>query len=39
MTDRALRLDAAMAAHGAEHALVYGANRFGSGVGWLTAGR
>ena len=39
MTDRALRLDAAMAAHGAEHALVYGANRFGSAVGWLTAGR
>ncbi len=36
MTDRALRLDAAMAAHGAEHALVYGANRFGSAVGWLT---
>ena len=36
MTDRALRLDAALAAHGAEHALIYGANRFGSGVGWLT---
>jgi Xaa-Pro dipeptidase len=36
MTDRALRVDAEMAAHGAEHALIYGANRFGSAVGWLT---
>jgi Xaa-Pro aminopeptidase len=33
---RAARLDAALAEHGAEHAVVYGANRFGSGVGWLT---
>jgi Xaa-Pro dipeptidase len=36
MAARAARLDAMLAEHGAEHALVYGANRFGSGVGWLT---
>lgn len=36
MTARGARLDAVMAEHGAEHALVYGANRFGSAVGWLT---
>jgi Xaa-Pro dipeptidase len=36
MAARAARLDAVLAEHGAEHALVYGANRFGSGVGWLT---
>jgi Xaa-Pro aminopeptidase len=36
MADRALRLDAAMAEHGAEHAVIYGADRAGSAVGWLT---
>jgi Xaa-Pro dipeptidase len=36
MAARAERLDAAMAERGAEHAIVYGANRFGSAVGWLT---
>ncbi|MCD6013922.1 MAG: xaa-Pro aminopeptidase [Solirubrobacterales bacterium] len=36
MAARAARLDAVLAEHDAEHALVYGANRFGSGVGWLT---
>jgi Xaa-Pro dipeptidase len=29
-------VEALMAAHGTEHLLVYGANRFGSAVGWLT---
>lgn len=36
MAARAARLDALLAEHGAEHALVYGANRFGSAVAWLT---
>jgi Xaa-Pro dipeptidase len=36
MADRAERLDALLAAGGAAHAVVYGANRFGSAVGWLT---
>jgi Xaa-Pro dipeptidase len=36
MADRADRLDALLAANGAAHALVYGANRFGSAVTWLT---
>jgi len=36
MADRAERLDALLAANGAEHAIVYGANRFGSAVAWLT---
>ena len=29
-------IEALMAAHGTEHLLVYGVNRFGSAVGWLT---
>ena len=36
MTDRAERLDALLAASGAAHVAVYGANRFGSAVAWLT---
>jgi len=36
MAARAGRLDAALAATGAAHAVIYGANRFGSAVGWLT---
>jgi Xaa-Pro dipeptidase len=36
MSDRAARLDAVLSAHGAEHAVIYGANRFGSAVAWLT---
>ncbi len=36
MAARAEQLDALLAEHGAEHAIVYGANRFGSGVAWLT---
>jgi Xaa-Pro aminopeptidase len=36
MADRAERLDALLAAEGAAHAVTYGANRFGSAVGWLT---
>ncbi|MFL5871781.1 MAG: M24 family metallopeptidase [Solirubrobacterales bacterium] len=36
MADRAARLDAVLSAHGAGHAVIYGANRFGSAVGWLT---
>lgn len=33
---RAAALDAALAERGADHAVLYGANRFGSAVGWLT---
>jgi Xaa-Pro dipeptidase len=36
MARRAGALDAAMAEHEVEHVVVYGANRFGSAVGWLT---
>jgi Xaa-Pro dipeptidase len=36
MAGRAARLDAALAEHGAEHAVLYGANRFGSAIAWLT---
>jgi Xaa-Pro aminopeptidase len=36
MATRAARLDSLLAEHGAEHAIVYGANRFGSAVAWLT---
>jgi Xaa-Pro aminopeptidase len=36
MARRAGRLDAAMAERGVAHVVVYGANRFGSAVGWLT---
>ena len=36
MTSRAARLDALLAEHDADHLLVYGANRFGSAVAWLT---
>jgi Xaa-Pro dipeptidase len=36
MARRAHALDAAMAERDVEHLLVYGANRFGSAVGWLT---
>jgi len=36
MARRADALDAAMAERDVEHVFVYGANRFGSAVGWLT---
>ncbi|HEY1274178.1 MAG TPA: M24 family metallopeptidase [Thermoleophilaceae bacterium] len=36
MRRRREALAAAMAEHGAAHAVIYGANRFGSAVGWLT---
>ena len=36
MASRAARLDSLLAEHGADHLIVYGANRFGSAVGWLT---
>jgi Xaa-Pro dipeptidase len=36
MNRRRRALAAAMAERGVEHVLVYGANRFGSAVGWLT---
>lgn len=36
MRARAARLDQVLAERGAEHAVVYGANRFGSAVSWLT---
>ncbi|HEX2128832.1 MAG TPA: M24 family metallopeptidase [Solirubrobacterales bacterium] len=36
MGARTARLDALLAEHGAEHALLYGANRFGSAIAWLT---
>ena len=36
MVARAARLDAVLAEHGAAHALLYGANRFGSAVAWFT---
>jgi Xaa-Pro dipeptidase len=37
MAARAARLDAVLDAAGAAHAVIYGANRFGSAVGWLTS--
>jgi len=36
MARRRAALEAVMAEHGVAHLLVYGANRFGSAVGWLT---
>jgi Xaa-Pro aminopeptidase len=36
MARRTERLDAVLRAHGAEHAVIYGANRFGSAVAWLS---
>jgi Xaa-Pro dipeptidase len=36
MMRRRAALEAVMAEHDVEHVLVYGANRFGSAVGWLT---
>ncbi|HEX8856309.1 MAG TPA: hypothetical protein VF752_11995, partial [Thermoleophilaceae bacterium] len=36
MARRAGVLDAMMAERGVDHAVIYGANRFGSAVGWLT---
>jgi len=36
MLRRRAALEAVMAEHDVEHVLVYGANRFGSAVGWLT---
>ncbi|HEX4718292.1 MAG TPA: M24 family metallopeptidase [Thermoleophilaceae bacterium] len=36
MARRAAALDAAMAERDVEHLVIYGANRFGSAVGWLT---
>jgi Xaa-Pro aminopeptidase len=36
MRRRRAAVEAAMAAHAVDHLLVYGANRFGSAVGWLT---
>src|SRR3954447_13020631 len=36
MARRRAALEAVMAEHDVAHLLVYGANRFGSAVGWLT---
>lgn len=36
MSRRAAQLDAVLAERGAEHAILHGANRFGSAIGWLT---
>ncbi|MGH2779571.1 MAG: M24 family metallopeptidase [Actinomycetota bacterium] len=36
MVARRNAIETLMAAHGTEHLVVYGANRFGSAVGWLT---
>ena len=36
MEGRATRLDAVLAERGAEHAVIYGANRFGSAIPWLS---